>query len=211
MFNSGISAYDLIDQLQQEADVAIPIPETSYYEWLNELQYLLYTEIIREISLQHYTELTDQEIDIESAEVTGESPIRFEDVLAVYAEILDGGDTKHVQLTRMTPLNGSIFPYSYYKNRSKIKLHIPEKPNQTLQKITIAYYTKPEAVTKMNAKTAMVAVPAEFISLVKSKLRGEAYKLCNEGTLAANWISDYNVLLETFRKWIESRREAIGI
>ena len=54
-------------------------------------------------------------------------------------------------------------------------------------------------------------VPVEFIDLVKAKLRGEAYKLVNEGEIAAMWLNDYNILLETFKAWISEKAPNFGM
>ena len=48
MFDSGITARQLIDELKGEVDVAIEIPDSSYVSWLNSLEQLLYSEIIKE-------------------------------------------------------------------------------------------------------------------------------------------------------------------
>lgn len=211
MFDGGISAKELVNQLQQETDVAVPIPNSTFYEWLNEIHFLLYTELIREIHCLVCTELAEGEIDIEHITISNESPVRVEDIYAIYADLSENAKIKPVQLTRMTSLNGSIFPYSYFKIGSKLKVHIPLQTGQTVHQIRVAYYAKPVIITVDNAESVKVAVPREFISLVKAKLRGEAYKLVNEGNIAANWLSDYNVLLDTFQKWVDSRRETIGI
>ena len=56
-----------------------------------------------------------------------------------------------------------------------------------------------------------VMVPLEFIDLVKAKLRGEAYKLANEDDIAAKWLNDYNILLETFKAWISEKSSNFGL
>ena len=48
MFDSGIKASELIAQIKDEADIAIPISDESYISWLNALEQLLYSEIIQE-------------------------------------------------------------------------------------------------------------------------------------------------------------------
>ena len=49
MFDSGISVKDLVDELKNtEVDIALDIPDKTYAEWLNALQQLLYSEIIKE-------------------------------------------------------------------------------------------------------------------------------------------------------------------
>ncbi len=77
--------------------------------------------------------------------------------------------------------------------------------------ITIIYFVKPELIDDTNYDTKHVAVPIEFIDLVKAKLRGEAYKVMNEDALAAKWLNDYNVLLENFKAWIEEKKPNFGL
>ena len=48
MFDSGISAADLIADIITEADVAYPITNRSYVGWLTALEQLIYSEIIKE-------------------------------------------------------------------------------------------------------------------------------------------------------------------
>ena len=48
MFDSGIKASELIEQIKDEADIAIPISDEVYISWLNALEQLLYSEIIKE-------------------------------------------------------------------------------------------------------------------------------------------------------------------
>ena len=49
MFDSGISVKDLIEELKTtEVDIALEIPNATYVSWLNSLQQLIYSEIIKE-------------------------------------------------------------------------------------------------------------------------------------------------------------------
>ena len=49
MFDSGISVKDLVEELKTtEVDIALEIPNATYVSWLNSLQQLLYSEIIKE-------------------------------------------------------------------------------------------------------------------------------------------------------------------
>ena len=48
MFNSGISAKDLIDEVVNEVDIAIPITKQSLVNELNALERMLYSEVIKE-------------------------------------------------------------------------------------------------------------------------------------------------------------------
>ena len=53
-------------------------------------------------------------------------------------------------------------------------------------------------------------LPYEFLDMVKAKLRGEAYKIANENSIAANWLNDYNAILMDFRAWVETKRASFG-
>ena len=128
-----------------------------------------------------------------------EADARFEDIKAVYA-----GET---QLIRSTLASGVIFPDTYFKAEHKLGLHISKMPGD----ITLIYFVRPVIKTSKNISTEHVMVPVEFIDLVKAKLRGEAYKMANEDALAAKWLNDYNILLETFREWVQSKSPSFGL
>ena len=210
MFDSGISVKKLIDGLQSEVDIALEIPDETYIEWLNSLQQLLYTEVIKEqkkTTLQG-TMQNPISLSLIMKESNENTPI-FEDIHAVYA---DG-----VQLIQSTLTSGVIFPNTYYKNNNKIGYRTKTPP----QEMIIIHIVKPALVTVTshgntkdaddNGNPINVMVPIEFIDLVKSKLRGEAYKLANEDALAAKWLNDYNTHLETFRAWIAEKESNFGI
>lgn len=204
MFDSGISVIDLIEELKNtEIDIALEIPDATYVSWLNSLQQLLYTEIIKEqkkivLKTDLESPISLSLIDIEN----DENDPYFEDIYAIYAD-----DT---QLKKSTLTSGVIFPDTYYKENDGIGVHTKNDPKE----LTIVYIVKPSLVTltsKGNINDANVMIPIEFIDLVKAKLRGEAYKLANEDSLAAKWLNDYNVLLETFKAWITDKSANFGI
>lgn len=200
MFNSGIKATDLIEQIKNEADVAIPIPDINYITWLNAVEQLLYTELIQEQGKIELDNVSDNVIDISTLTFSAdENPIRFEDIHAIYAD--------DVQLIESTLASGVIFHNTYYKVNNNIGLNMKKQP----QTIKIIYYVRPALKTEDNADTEYVKVPIEFIDLVKAKLRGEAYKLANEDSLSAKWINDYNVLLETFKMWLQGKQSEFGL
>ena len=128
-----------------------------------------------------------------------EAPVRFEDIHVVFAD-----DT---QLIKSTLTNGMVFPDAYFKEDNALGLHFAKMPSE----FTVVYNVRPALKTSDTIANDHVRVPAEFIGLVKAKLRGEAYKLANEDALAAKWLSDYNVLLETFREWILIKSPVFGM
>lgn len=200
MFDSGIKAADLIEQIKDEADIAIPIPDINYIAWLNAVEQLLYTELIQEQGEIKLDSVSGGVISISDLSVpSGESEVRFEDIHAVYAD--------KTQLIKSTLASGVIFPNTYYKTRNNIGLSLTEQP----QTVKIIYFIRPALKTEANIGTEYVKVPLEFTELVKAKLRGEAYKLANEDSLSAKWINDYNILLETFKAWLKNKQPEFGL
>ena len=188
MYDSGISTQELIDSLREEVDIAVPVTDEMYIAWLNTTEQMLYSEIIQE---QHKITVTPNsdviilsELPIES----GQDKIRFEDIYTFFA---DG--TQYIK-TNLT--SGLIFPETYYKKDNNAAFNAPTMPKE----IAIYYFTRPALKTE-ETMSAHICVPPEFIEIIKSKLRGEAYKIANEDAIAAKWINDYNVLVEMFRSW----------
>ena len=195
MFDSGISAKDLVEELKNtEIDIALAIPDETYVQWLNALQQILYTDVIKEQKKITLEATMSSPVSLDGLKGENENEIRFEDIYAVYA---DG-----VQLKRTTLTSGAIFPNTYYKDNNCLGY------NTELTPITIVYLVKPALVSMSKGN---VMLPIEFIDLAKAKLRGEAYKLANEDNIAAKWLNDYNVLLETFKMWASEKSPNFGI
>lgn len=200
MFNSGLTAYELIELIENEADISEPIPRESYVQWLNAIEQVLYTELIKEQGKIELESVSGTVVDISTLKIPeGEDRLRFEDVYAIYAD-----DT---QLIKSTLASGIIFPNTYYKVCGNIGLSLTKKP----KKLSIVYTVRPALKTAVNIGSEYVKVPVEFIDLVKAKLRGEAYKVVNEDALGAKWLSDYNILLETFKVWLSEKQPAFGL
>ena len=200
MFDSGITASALIEQIKDEADIAIPIPDATYVLWLNALEQLLYTELIQEQGKIELDGVNGSVIGIDTLNVpNGENAVRFEDIHAIYAD--------ETQLIKSTVASGVLFPNTYYKIQNDVGLNLKNQP----EKLKIIYFVRPALKTVDNISTEYVMLPIEFIDLAKAKLRGEAYKVANEDKLAAKWINDYNVLLETFKAWISGKQSEFGI
>lgn len=215
MFDSGISVKNLIEELKNtEVDIALDIPNATYVTWLNALQQLLYTEIIKEQKDFVFVlpEMLPPEVgvgDIDKIELSdietegNESKPRFEDIHAFYA-----GNT---QLIKSTLASGVIFPNTFFKYENNIGY---KYTGLNTDNARIVYFVRPALVNvddNDNIIDVNVMVPVEFIDLVKSKLRGEAYKLVNEDDIAAKWLNDYNILLETFKAWINEKSPNFGL
>ena len=196
MFNSGKSVSELITELRDEVDIALEIPTTTYLIWLNSTEQLMYSEIIkeqREIKVANPT----TPISFDGLTVSeDEAPIRFEDIHAVYAD--------DVQLMKSTLSSGHIFPDTFYKHNDDLGFNSPYKTKE----LKIIYFARPKV---KESEVGNIMLPIEFVELVKAKMRGEAYKLANEDGLAGKWLNDYNILLENFKVWCNSRASQFGM
>lgn len=213
MFDSGIKASDLIEQLSNEVDVSLPISKDTYAAWLSSTEQVLYSAFIKDVRKMIKTPqeppnaLGITKIDLSDSSINPEQDrIRFEDVRAVYY-----GD---LQLLKSTAITASIVPNTWYKSNDDIKdkmlfCHTAEK---TKKSITICYTVRPAIKKYSDSGTldSTVKVPFEFIDLIKSKLRGEAYKLANEDALAAKWLNDYNAYLQDFQIWLKNSEAGFG-
>lgn len=219
MFDSGIPASSLISTLKAEVDVAIPISNRSYVDSLNSLEQLLYTEVIKEqreadlsttFDLSHLRVLFLNEIQTDNSE----KPVISDDVYAVYlrsSELSHAGD---IQLKKTTLATSPFVKRSWfieYHGESRINVMVKNLDETNYR---VVYFVRP-ALKAVNASDVVgngnVMLPVEFIDLAKAKLRADAYKIANEDALAAKWLNDYNVLLETFKQWIEQKRPHFGI
>lgn len=209
MFESVISVKELVDELKNtEVDIALEIPNKTYVSWLNSLQQLIYSEVIKEQRKITLETSNGNHVNISSIEPgEGESKMRFEDIHTIYAKF---DDNTNVQLIKSTVTSGVIFLNAYYKENNNIGYHTKGVPKE----LTIIYHVRPALITVSETDDidgSKVMLPDEFIDLAKAKLRGEAYKLANEDGIAAKWLNDYNVLLETFKAWISSRTSNLGM
>lgn len=208
MFDSGISAKDLIAQLKSEVDAAEEIPNATYITFLNALEQMLYADFIKEqntvkVSLSPAVNVFPATVDLSALTIPNdEDNVMFEDIYAVYVN-------HNLQLIKTSPANGIIFPNSYYKTG----VNLSYSSKNPVREIRIVYIVKP-AVKTVDENDVIqdgnVMIPLEFIELVKSKLRYEAYMLVNEYTAAANWVNVFNSLLTTFSEWLANREPQFG-
>lgn len=204
MFDSGIKAKDLIADLKNEIDVALPIPDSYYVIWLNETEQLLYSEVIREQQISE-PENGDKRIlikDLPLHDSAEEDSIRAGDIYTIYA---DG-----VQLTKVNRAVAHLFKNIYYYDGKYLEIVTQADSVGTIRLI---YFVRPIPKKIANGLISedTIKLPPEFISLISAKIRGEAYKLANEDAIAAKWLNDYNALLENFKMWISNREPNFGM
>lgn len=203
MFDSGISAKELIESVKSEVDVALPIPNASYVMWLNSLEQMFYSSIIQEQNIITVNNPTSETIVLSDLVTSdNEAAVRFDDIYTVYAD--------SVQLIKTNAASGQIFPNCYYKVNNNMAFNTFKKP----ERLDIVYSIKPALKTVDDSDEVQdgnVMLPIEFIEIAKSKLRAEAYMIENEYTPAANWINNYNILLENFKQWLLEHAAQFGM
>ncbi len=202
MFDCGIKACDLVDEIISEADVWPDIPKERYYEWIDEAEQLLYSEIIKELAVTDFKAsvlsggtLDFSQITTEKREKDTDQP-RYSDIHAVYAD--------ETQLIRSELNDANIFPDCYTVRNGKLFCNTEKNPDSYY----FYYYLRPSL--KRDKPETTIKLPPEWVCIIRSKLRGEAYKLMNEDVTAAKWINDYNVLVEQFKVYMAARRAEIG-
>lgn len=202
MFDSGVKAKSLIDSIKFEADIALPIASSTYLEWLSALEQLIYSEIIREQKAVTLNGTHDIPIDLSEIQPGEfEAPVRYEDIYTVYAD--------EEQLIQSTVTSGVIFRDTWYKTENNLGLNLSKTP----ETIKIIYFVRP-AIKKGSGEEIPdipVFVPFEFLDMVRAKLLGEAYKTANEDGLAAKWINEYNVIMQTFQAWAVNHKANFGM
>ena len=200
MFESGITAKAFIENLKIEIDVALPISDETYLAWLNATEQFLYGSVIKEEGLHRFSG-TEIELPIKR---TNEAGICSHDIVTVYAVLTP---VRRVQLLHVTPANAETFKDVYYVLDENLctSLSFP------CEDIDLVYTKRPTIKTEENYTSGTVKIPVEFIELIASKLRGEAYKLANEDSIAGKWLNDYNAHLQDFSAWCVSKRADIGM
>lgn len=220
MYDSKIKASTLINELKNSLDVAEDISSMMYASWINEVEQFLYTEIIkeqREYKVSGYYKPLG--INLSAIDVADtEDDVRFDDVVAVYYSDTSTPQIKEVQLTKTTLADFKTFTNTYCKKSKGVSVTgdtvygelIDINTHRENEPVRVVYIVRPKLKTEDNVSNLSLNVPPEFVSLIRAKLCGEAYKYVNEDSIAAKWLNDYNILLETFKKWVAEKNPAFG-
>lgn len=199
MYECGLTALDLIEAIEEEADVSVPIPRSVYVRAINTAEQFIYTEILRE-SILVVLPYKDDEIPLASINVpSGCAPVHYDDILRVFA---DTHECEKSGASGALDFADKQFYYTDYNGH--LILRLQEYPAEIRMIIRIRPSLKDESGADM------LAVPAEYVDLLASKMRGEAYKIANEDALAAKWLNEYNYHLENFKVWADKRNRRYG-
>jgi len=192
MFDSNVTAKAVIDNIIAEDIIETTIPDAYYLMWLNSVEQMLCTEIIKE-------QAVDVPLDV-SGDITMLN-YGFDDIIHVYAK---DSDNRYIELEKST-LSASYMLESdniYFLRDGKLAVNQHLGPDTN---VVVVYLSRPTIKTAVNYNTETIEIPYEFLPIIYAKIRGEKYKLANSDDLSAKWLTDYNALLETFTQWIAQR------
>ena len=203
LYDSAVTTADFILGLRDELDIASIIPDSAFIRWLNTVEQTVYTELIREMRSVHLTVgyVGGDTPSFSLSDIVpsnGEDPVIFDDILKVY---VDG-----IELDRVSLISGTTFDnlgmYYIDGGRVMVKTLVPAS------EVTVIHVVRPvkKAVENGELPRETVKLPAEWLEIAASRLRGEAYKLANDDNLAAKWLNDYNLDLEQFKVWLKKNK-----
>lgn len=202
MFDSGISTKAFIENIRSEVDVALPISDETYLAWINAVEQFIYGSIVKEEGIYTFAgDVLDLPITVNAV---GEAILEAQDITAVYAVL---SSAQRVQLMHVSAANSVTFGDVYYFLCGSLYTRVSFPHDNT----DVVYYRKPVIKTKDNYAAETIKLPVEFMELISSKIRGEAYKLANEDSIAAKWLNDYNAHLQDFGAWCASKIADIGM
>lgn len=206
MYDSGITLSQLISDVRSEADVSLAIPDSLYVRTVNAVEQFLYTEILKEYVL-HSFDPADDDYDgtysyiiADIAVPAGCDTPNYDDIVRVWAD----GD----QIEKSSAGTAHEFPeknlcYTDYNGNLIVQ-------SQPFNSLNVLVRIRP-ALKTVGVSGAKVMVPPEFIELVASRMRGEAYKVANEDGQAAKWLAEYNAQVENFKVWAAARNDRYGV
>lgn len=204
MFASNMKVSELLEAVRNSTDISIDVTDGEMLVWLNAMEQMLYSELIKE---QHLTEIDgaapDDIITFDSlARDEGEADIEERDIVVVAAD--------NTELDRISGGVGVIWHSnerpSWYPVKTGIQLCLKYVPDT----VYVAHVVRPEPYTVAAKETDDVRMVAEFVPMYLARLRGEMYKLANEQGLSAQWIGEYNTELENFKVWNASHDAHFG-
>lgn len=224
MYDSETSANELLINLKKEIDASKEIPLSTYVRWLNSLERFIYRAIVKE---QKYEEKalivkTSGSYYMPEFEPVALEGYKFRDILAVYYHYGEGyGDypkdlyPSGVELLKVSKQSRKLIDNCFYENEDgTLGICLDDVLMESCDgaSLTIAHVTYPEKKSSGDSKVVggNVMIPLEFIGMVEAKIRYEAYMLCEEPAVAANWLNIYNTQLEDFKIWHELQARRYG-
>lgn len=200
MYDSGMTAAELISAVKNEADISVGILDSVWIREINTVEQFVYTEILKEYaSVKLSAGETETIVFSEISVPNGAAELNYDDIVKVFAD--------DIELERSGIIGATEFPEKdlYYTDyNGNLVLNLADYADE----ITVVYRLRPKLKTV--GSNDIVALPPEFLDMVAAKMRGEAYKIANEDGMAAKWLADYNAQLESFKVWAATRNQRYG-
>ena len=159
MYKSGMTAGALFKILREDVDISLSVDDSLLLLWLDALQQMLYSEIIREQRLTRIVGEGDAVLYTSLSCGVDESIPEARDIVGVFAD--------NVEAQRVSGGIGRILHGerpSWYDGDSAICMMLPVPARE----VQIAHVVRPLAATV----DSEVCVPPEFLPMVLSRLRG---------------------------------------
>lgn len=189
MFQASITVKQLIDDVADGMGLYTEIDRAVYRDILNECLCQLYSDVVDERGMSEAVS-RDGVIAYRDLPVpTGQAGIRAADVRGVFY--------RHQPLLCLPPDKFPIVTTADGNFYSLMADGIHLTPTRSTVVLQVAYTVRPQRVGATD-ENAAVPFPNEYLSLLRAKLRGEAYKLANEDAFAAKWLGEYNNGLAAF-------------
>lgn len=200
MYDSNVSVKGVIAMLESEVDIRGTLDDGAIARWISSLEQLLYTDIIKDYRSVSVT-FDGEEFNIDATSTPdGCRKITFDDIVKVYDET--------DELVKCSPIAAHQFSeekaiYWHEGNVCYAKLL-----RDSVTELRVIYRARPSI--KGGDSVDTVKVPYEWLEMILSKVRGEAYKIAGDDAQAAKWLNDYNTQLEQFKAWVAERQKWFG-
>ena len=200
MFDSGIKVVDLINQIRDEADIAIYVKDDVILQSYNGIVIGIYRDIIKHECLEMLP-VADGKVEVgcpsESVyRVFTEDFFEAEKVNPTYALITD-------RVCWFPSKENAIIVKNFPSEGCAVVYHeIPEAV------LNLKKLDEDGKVTNEDVDT-VVPVPIDFIDMVKAKIRGDMYNISNDDDFAAKWYGVYNTRIEDFKLFVAEKKEEV--
>lgn len=202
MFHSGFLASDIIKTVENESNDSFPVSLSSYVNWINGVEQLLYSDVIKEqrcAEMPFKTVISFGELPLDAQ---CEDIPRFADIIHIYGIDTNGNKVEFEHTSVENVFRGVQADNSYYFDGHDIKICAED-----YDKLVIVWVARPFPKRAMgDTVIGTIMLPPEFIELLICKLRCEKYRLTNDDQLCSKWADEYNYHLLNFKNFIEARR-----
>ena len=190
-YRSNIPVSHLIMAVADDIDVFPAIENASYIAWYNDIVQSIYKSIIKPYIIVK----TKAHGTVKLSNVFIPGGVSFPEGAQMYLEI-NGTRRKLLIVDREQDL---IFRDSAYIGSDEIKINsnlLDSSPD-----LVIELLMPPTVVTADNMSDITVPFPIEYHDMIAAKLKGEAFKMCNQDNTAAKYLNDFNASLEDFKAY----------